>query len=110
MYKCAGFALLIFSFLLNIPFGPSGSATAENTTIKKHRRAIMGGEISSQTKPGHVAQSVASLAADPGVASLIPVRSHTFVELYYEIISTVILLLPLIQEGLLSFTSARNTG
>ena len=70
----------------------------------------MGGEISSQTKPGHVAQSVASLAADPGVASLIPVLFHTFVELYHKIISTVILLLLLNQEGLLSFTSARNTG
>ena len=49
-------------------------------------------------KPGRVAQSVtclatdASLTADPGVASLIPVRSHTFVEIDHEIISTVILL------------------
>ena len=34
----------------------------------------------------------ASLTADPGVASLIPVRSHTFVEIDHEIISTVILL------------------
>ena len=32
----------------------------------------------------------------PGVASSIPVRSHTFVEIDHEIISTVILLLPLI--------------
>ena len=45
-----------------------------------------------------VAQSVTclatdlSLTADPGVASLIPARSHTFVEIDYEIISTVILL------------------
>ena len=30
--------------------------------------------------------------ADPGVASLIPARSHTFVEIDHEIISTVILL------------------
>ena len=29
---------------------------------------------------------------DPGVASSIPARSHTFVEIDYEIISTVILL------------------
>ena len=49
-------------------------------------------------KPGRVAQSVtclatdASLAADPGVASSIPARSHTFVEIDHEIISTVILL------------------
>ena len=48
--------------------------------------------------PGRVAQSVtclatdACLSADPGVASSIPVRSHTFVEIDHEIISTVILL------------------
>ena len=48
--------------------------------------------------PGRVAQSVTCLAtdacltADPGVASSIPARSHTFVEIYHEIISTVILL------------------
>ena len=49
-------------------------------------------------KPGRVAQSVTCLATDacltaiPGVASLIPARSHTFVEIDHEIISTVILL------------------
>ena len=48
--------------------------------------------------PGRVAQSVtclatdASLTADPGVASSIPARSHTFVEIDRVIISTVILL------------------
>ena len=48
---------------------------------------------------GRVAQSVtclatdASLTADPGVTSSIPARSHTFVEIDHEIISTVILLL-----------------
>ena len=48
--------------------------------------------------PGRVAQSVTCLAtdacltADPRVASLILVRSHTFVEIDHEIISTVILL------------------
>ena len=48
--------------------------------------------------PGRVAQSVmclatdACLTADPGVASSIPVRSHTFVEIDHEMISTVILL------------------
>ena len=47
--------------------------------------------------PGRVAQSVtclvtdAKLTADPGVASSIPARSHTFVEIGHEIISTVIL-------------------
>ena len=48
--------------------------------------------------PGRVAQSVTCLAtdacltADPGVASSIPARSHAFVEIDHEIISTVILL------------------
>ena len=48
--------------------------------------------------PGRVAQSVTCLATDacltaiPGVASSIPARSHTFVEIDHEIISTVILL------------------
>ena len=47
---------------------------------------------------GRVAQSVTCLATDacltaiPGVASSIPARSHTFVEIDHEIISTVILL------------------
>ena len=51
---------------------------------------------------GRVAQSVTCLAtdacltADPGVASSIPGRYHTFVEMDHEIISAVILLLPLI--------------
>ena len=34
----------------------------------------------------------ASLTADPGVKSLIPARSHTFVEIDHEIISKVIFL------------------
>ena len=48
--------------------------------------------------PGRVAQSVTCLAtdacltADPGVASSIPARYHTFVEIDHETISTVILL------------------
>ena len=46
----------------------------------------------------HIEQSVTCLAvdmcltADPGVTSSIPARSHTFVEIDHEIISTVILL------------------
>ena len=48
--------------------------------------------------PGRVAQWVmflatdACLTADPEVPSSIPVRSHTFVEIDHEMISTVILL------------------
>ena len=46
---------------------------------------------------GRIVQLVTSLAtdvsltADPGVVSLIPARSHTFVEIDHEIISKVIL-------------------
>ena len=49
-------------------------------------------------RPGSVAQSVTCLATDacltedPGVASSIPARSNTFVEIDHEIISMVILL------------------
>ena len=52
--------------------------------------------IHQMAKPGRVAQSVTCLAtdacltADPGVASSIPARYHTFVEIDHEIISTVI--------------------
>ena len=55
-------------------------------------------EVKSIISPGRVAQLVtclatdASLTADPGVASSILARSHTFVEIDHEIISTVILL------------------
>ena len=48
--------------------------------------------------PGWVTQSVicmtadTCLTADPGVVSLIPARSHTFVEVDHEVISMVILL------------------
>ena len=54
--------------------------------------------IQTDQLPGRVAQSATCLAtdacltADPGVGSSIPARSHTFVEIDHEIISTVILL------------------
>ena len=52
-----------------------------------------------EEQPGCIAQSEtrlttdACLTANPGVASLITARSHTFVEIDHEIISTVIRLL-----------------
>ena len=64
--------------------------------------------------PGRVAQSVTCLAsdacltADPGVASSIPARYHTFVEIDHEIIYSVILLpsADLFKKGFLrSFSS-----
>ena len=54
--------------------------------------------MSPMALPGHVAQSVTCLAtdgcltADPGVASSIQARYHTFVEIDHEIISMAILL------------------
>ena len=50
-------------------------------------------------------QSVASLTADPGVVSSIPAQSHTFIAIDHEKNSMVILLLPQIQEGLLSIAT-----
>ena len=50
-------------------------------------------------KQGAIAHSVENLIADSGVGS-----AHTFMEIYHEIFSTVILL-PLIKEGLFSVTS-----
>ena len=48
-----------------------------------------------------------SLTADPGVASSIPARSHTFVEIDHEIISTVILL-PLAESFKKGFVSYKR--
>ena len=48
--------------------------------------------VISRNIPGRVVLSVACLTADPRIASLIPARSHTFVEIDHEIISAVILL------------------
>ena len=54
-------------------------------------------QIRKWNTPGRVAYSImclatdASLTADPGVTSSIPARSHTFMEIDHEIISTVIL-------------------
>ena len=61
--------------------------------------------IAQNKKPGPVMQLVRSQIADPGNVSLIPARLHTFVEIDHEMFSKVILLLPLIQEVLLSVTS-----
>ena len=65
---------------------------------KVKRSNIINMSISKIFIPGCVAQSVTCLATDaclttdPGVASSIPARYHTFVEIDHEIISTVILL------------------
>ena len=77
------------------------------------RLKLLVGFQSTAMVPGRIAQSVTSLAADtcltadPGDASSITARSHTFVEINHEIISADILPPPflLIQERLLSVTS-----
>ena len=62
-------------------------------------------KLSYDVGPGPIGQLVAKWTADPGVGSLILARSHTFVEIDHEIISMVILLFLLIQEGVFSVTS-----
>ena len=55
--------------------------------------------------PGFTAKLVSCLTVDPGVASSnSSLGTYLFLEADHEIISTVILPLPLIQEGLLSVT------
>ena len=54
--------------------------------------------------PGPLMQWITRLTADPRVLSWIPARPHTFEEIDHEIIFMVVLL-PLIHEGLLSVTS-----
>ena len=48
--------------------------------------------FSNFVAPDRIGQSITCQTADPGVGSLIPSWSHTFVEIDYEIISTTILL------------------
>ena len=65
-----------------------------------------------QTVPP-VAQLVASTTADPAVASSIPARSHTFVEIDHEIISMFILLFRWFKKGCCQLQAkvwARSTG
>ena len=77
--------------------------------------------VTHNSPPGRIVQSVMCLATDaigtedPGVASLIPARSHTFVETDHEIISTVILLpsAESFKKGCCQFQAkvcARSTG
>ena len=75
-----------------------------NTFLRKNKiwghrtNSLSRGRNLTPPPPGRVVQSVTCLAtdvcltADPGVASSILVRSHTFVEIGHEMISTVILL------------------
>ena len=82
----------------NRPWNRYESDPTLSPTPTTHKGGILLTQISMKPIPGRVAQSVMCLAtdaclnADSGVASSIPARSHTFVEIDHEIISTVILL------------------
>ena len=86
--------------LTKIGFGISIPKSDPSIVILNHFLNTMhvSSKLSISSEPGRVAQWVTCLAtdacltADPGVASSIPVRSHTFVEIDHEMISTVILL------------------
>ena len=63
----------------------------QRTTLKtQHKMQTKNDKTWHQQKPTGP-QSVTCLTADPGVASLMPAQSHTFVEFDHEIISTTIL-------------------
>ena len=76
----------------------SSKARGLNFGLSLHLHTLYSKTCLKRPLRGRIAQSVtclatdASLTADPGVGSLIPARSHTFVEIDHEIISTVILL------------------
>ena len=71
---------------------------AFNVTTTTKLSTVFTTSYYNSCRPGCVAQSVTCLAtdacltADPGIPSSITSRSHTFVEIDHEIISTVILL------------------
>ena len=78
---------------------PKKRSTESAETGQNDKPVIQFLSLRTETRgPGRVAQSVTCLAtdacltADPGVASSIPARYYTFVEIDHEIISTVILL------------------
>ena len=80
-----------------LTFSSNDIATAFASCNTKNRCRLRPCVNMVKQVPGRVAQSVTCLATDacltaiPGVASSIPARSHTFVEIDHEIISTVIL-------------------
>ena len=77
----------------------SGSTYLRKGNIVKKR--LSDGTLKEYTYTAKVSkqQSGANLIANQGSLVRAPVRPHTFVEIYHELISTVILPLPLFQEG-----------
>ena len=100
MFSVSGSMLAIY---LNVK-SPQKQVTEVSLVLKdsdmdsENLSSLIRLSVSDGQETGRVAQSVTCLAidacltADPGVASSIPARYHTFVEIDHEIISTVILL------------------
>ena len=95
---CMNFFLIVSVFRI---FRQKVNLTFQNQTDYHSFSGLISDNLKTihhLTIPGRVAQSVmclasdACLTADPGVASSIPARSHTFMEIDHEKISTVILL------------------
>ena len=83
--------ILYIKSKLDILFSSGQTALSMFAVPTRHTKVVV-------LLPGLIAESVtclatdASLTADPGVASSIQARSHTFMEIDHEIISRVILL------------------
>ena len=75
------------------------------TAAKAAITSALATHLPTKLLPGLIAQLVARNTVDAGVASSNPAQSHTFVEIGHNIISTVMLLISLIQEGLMSVPS-----
>ena len=86
--------------------------TLLSSAVLVYFMGVIGGIAHHLCIPGHVAHSVTCLITDacliavPVVGILIPAQSRTYVEIYHEMISAVILLPPAISfKILLSVTS-----
>ena len=74
----------------------------ETLILRENILKIISSEVIRDMKLKLYRHLRASLTANQGVAGSSLRQAHTFVEIYGEIISTVILPLPLIQEGQMS--------
>ena len=66
------------------------------------KKRLSDGTLKEYTAKVSKQQSEASLTANQGSLVRASLRLHTFLEIYHELISTVILPLPLFQEGQMS--------
>ena len=85
---------LKYFFFLKVNFEKKVSRQQQNRILKNYPacKELKLCPVHKRLKSVTCLATDTCLTADPGVASSIPVRSHTFVEIDHEIISTVILL------------------